>query len=265
MIDVWFKYGDLNELQLEIEQSMKVIDIECWLVVIPQIIPKLNITNKIIQKSIQDLLLNVAFQNPQSLIFPLLVAKKSKSNQRRQTAFIILTALERKFPDLIKQASLISDELNKVAILLEEEWYEGIDEACKYFLEDSEKLMYDILSELHQGMHREPQSQNERTFYQKYQNSISQAEAYLRLYRKTHTKIVIYQAWEIYSQLFKQIYENISSLTEIFLKNVSTKLLACKNCDVAIPGQYAVNRPIVKIAGFHSYLTVLISKRRPRK
>jgi FKBP12-rapamycin complex-associated protein len=58
---------------------------------------------------------------PQPLIFPLLVAKKSPTLQRKRTATIILNSLEIKFPDLIKQSTLISEELNRVAILMEEE------------------------------------------------------------------------------------------------------------------------------------------------
>lgn len=65
--------------------------------------------------------------------------------------------------------------------------------------------------------------------------------------------------------MHKEIEISVGGYKEIFLTNVSPKLLDCKNSELAIPGSYHSNRPITRIAGFHSHLVVLQSKRRPRK
>lgn len=66
LIEIWFKYGHYHEspdspgfendktLQKEIEASIQIIDVECWLNVVPQVIAKMDIRNEIIEKSIQD-------------------------------------------------------------------------------------------------------------------------------------------------------------------------------------------------------------------
>lgn len=47
------------------------IEIECWLHVVPQIIAKMDINDKQIQKSIQNLLIHIGKEEPQPLLFPL--------------------------------------------------------------------------------------------------------------------------------------------------------------------------------------------------
>ena len=54
--------------------------------------------------------------------------------------------------------------------------------------------------------------------------------------------------------MYKKIQGKLSNLRIIYLENVSPKLLEMKNNDLAIPGMYKPNGPIVKIAGFASKL-----------
>lgn len=65
------------------------------------------------------------------------------------------------------------------------------------------------------------------------------------------------QAFDIYYNVYRKITAKLSRLETIYLENVSPKLLEMKNNDLAIPGLYKPNMPIVKIAGFASKLPVL--------
>lgn len=62
----------------------------------------------------------------QALIYPLTVACKSKTQVRQQAANHIIADIKTHSPALVNEAMLISAELNRSAILLKEQWYEGI-------------------------------------------------------------------------------------------------------------------------------------------
>jgi hypothetical protein len=72
-------------------------------------------------------------------------------------------------------------------------------------------------------------SQNEITFLQKYKNMLNQASAYLKLYKTHKVMSCICQAWWIYWGMHQEIEKAVLGFKEIFLTNVSPKLLDCKN------------------------------------
>jgi serine/threonine-protein kinase mTOR len=94
---------------------------------------------------------------------------------------------------------------------------------------------------------------------------LKEAEAWLSQYSKKKDSFFLNQAFDLYCKVYNKIEQKISSLSIIHLENVSPKLLEMKNNDLAIPGLYKPNQPIVKIAGFASKLQVLYTKQKPRK
>ena len=67
---------------------------------------------------------------------------------------------------MIEQATIISNELNRSAILLSEVWQEAIEEASRiYFGRNDGKAMYAYLQPFHQQMEKEPETMNEISFY----------------------------------------------------------------------------------------------------
>lgn len=54
-------------------------------------------------------------------------------------------------------------------------------------------------------------------------------------------------------------------LTSLELQYVSPKLLMCRDLELAVPGSYNPNQPIIRIAHVESSLQVITSKQRPRK
>ena len=56
-----------------------------------------------------------------------------------------------------------------------------------------------------------------------------------------------------------------SQLTSLELQYVSPKLLSCRDLELAVPGSYDANKPIVRIQKVAPLLNVITSKQRPRK
>nr|QND78269.1 TOR [Cyrtorhinus lividipennis] len=73
------------------------------------------------------------------------------------------------------------------------------------------------------------------------------------------------QAWDLYYHVFRRITRQLPQLTSLELHFVSPKLLTCRDFELAVPGSYVPNQPVVRIAYINSSLTVITSKQRPRK
>jgi len=54
-------------------------------------------------------------------------------------------------------------------------------------------------------------------------------------------------------------------LTSLELQYVSPKLLLCHDMELAVPGTYDPNQPVIKIEHLQTNMQVITSKQRPRK
>jgi FKBP12-rapamycin complex-associated protein len=86
LVDVWFQIGDDETLLNLIRESFNKISIDSWLVVIPQLLARVNIKNEYIRKTLVELLRKIGLNHPWSIIYPLIVMKKSKNKIRSETA-----------------------------------------------------------------------------------------------------------------------------------------------------------------------------------
>jgi FKBP12-rapamycin complex-associated protein len=69
--------------------------------------------------------------HPQALVYPLTVAGKSQSINRKKAALSILNNMTSHSPVLVEQALRVSEELVRVAILWQELWHDAIEEASR--------------------------------------------------------------------------------------------------------------------------------------
>lgn len=61
------------------------------------------------------------------------------------------------------------------------------------------------------------------------------------------------------------VITDYSQLTSLELQYVSPKLLMCRDLELAVPGTYDPNQPIIRIQSIAPSLQVITSKQRPRK
>jgi phosphatidylinositol kinase/protein kinase (PI-3 family) len=100
-------------------------------------------------------LLSVGKAHPQALIYPLTVASKSQVVHRRDNALQIMAKMRDHSATLVDQATLVSTELIRTAILWHEQWQEGLEEASKhYFGDHNPEGMFGVLEPLHEMVAR---------------------------------------------------------------------------------------------------------------
>ena len=270
-LTLWFNYGDNDEVLAKIQESFDKIELISWIDVVPQLMARFDIPKTNIRNSIHTLLMRIGKQHPQALVYPLTVASQDKDVMRSDAARVIIRDIEKHSKSLIDQALLIAGELNRTAIILKEQWYDGIERASQnYFHENNIKQMIKTLMELTTHVHtllkKGPETLSEMSFCQSFGLEIIEAGQWLKRYEQRSQDLTsINQAWEIYSTLFHKIKDRLNKIAYVYLENVSPKLIQFKDGEISVPGMYRPNKPVVALSGFAPRLPVLASKQHPRK
>ena len=266
LLTLWFNHGDNDEVQLELQEGFNTIEVISWIEVVPQLMARFDIPKIKIQDSIHDLLIRIGKHHPQALVYPLTVANNDKSMGRRSAARKILKEIEKHSKSLIDQALLLAEELNRTAIILKEQWCDGIDRANQYYIQvQNVEQAIKTLDELHDLMMKKLETLSEISFHQSFRLEIDEARQWVRKYKRNKDLTCMNQAWEIYVTMFYKIKEKLMNITTVYLENVSPKLLQFKDGEISVPGMYRPNKPLITISGFAPKLPVLASKQHPRK
>ena len=176
-----------------------------------------------------------------------------------------MNAIKGSASQLIVDAELVSRELDRVAVLCNEEWHAGLEEACKaYFTNGNSDAMLAQLQKLQQTLNVGPQTMREISFQQKFGSQLQEAWEWIVRYKKSQCKDDLNRAWNIYFTEFQAIAKTLGT-SKVELQYVSPRLLNAANLELAVPGTYRAGQPIVRILSVNPVMDVLPSKQRPRK
>ncbi|VDN02443.1 unnamed protein product [Thelazia callipaeda] len=264
-LTLWFKHGDQVEVFETIQESLKLLPVEMWLEVIPQLMARLDSQQNVAQL-VKEVVIDLSKVHPQSLVYALTVAAKSTNSRRSTVASEILNIMSETESTLVEQAKLVSDELIRCAILWHEQWHEALDDASRlYFQDKNVKAMIDLLNPLHEMIERGATTLKEQSFKQTYENELKEAWNACRCYMRSQNAKELNQAWDLYYIVFRKISAQLRQLTSLDLNYVSPRLVKARNLELAVPGTYDPNAPLVTISSINNILQVINSKQRPRK
>eukprot|EP01119_Soliformovum_irregulare_P016010 TRINITY_DN4594_c0_g1_i2.p1 TRINITY_DN4594_c0_g1~~TRINITY_DN4594_c0_g1_i2.p1 ORF type:complete len:2365 (-),score=692.80 TRINITY_DN4594_c0_g1_i2:62-7156(-) len=266
ILTLWFKYGNLREVEAALIDGFGTVSIDTWLQVIPQIIARIASPVTSVRQLIHDLLVTIGKEHPQALVFPLNVALKSQASQRIAAAQAVMSNMRKHSPILVEQALMVSEELVRISILWNEMWFEGLEDASGlHFSQHNTIDAIARLKPLHELMEAGPQTLAEAAFLQSHGKDLQEAAEWTQSYLKTKRMGDMSQAWDLYYTVFRQTKQAVQSLSSVELEYTSTKLLKAKNLEVAMPGTYKANSEIIRIDSFKKHSDVIASKQHPRK
>ncbi|XP_043210340.1 serine/threonine-protein kinase mTOR-like isoform X1 [Amphibalanus amphitrite] len=266
LLTLWFEYGQVPEVNDALTEGLRKIKIDNWLQVIPQLIARIDTPRPLIARLITSLLTELGKVHPQALVYPLTVAKKSSVPARERAAQMILKNMREHSETLVQQEFMVSDELIRVAILWDNRWHEGLEEASRlYFGERNIPAMFAVLEPLHAMMERGPETLKEKSFTQAHGQELQDAHELCRRYKRSGNERELNLAWNRYYQVFRRISKQLPLITNLDLPYVSPALMNARDLELAIPGSYVPHMPIIRIARVKSTLTVFSTKQRPRK
>ncbi|CAG9112203.1 unnamed protein product [Plutella xylostella] len=266
LLTLWFDYGHHTAIYETLFEGIRKIEVNIWLQVIPQLIARIDSPRPLVAKLVHSLLIDIGKFHPQALVYPLTVASKSSFVARKTAANMVLKSMCSHSQNLVTQAAIISEELIRVAILWHDQWFIALDEASRlYYSEKDTKGMLAALAPMHASLERGARTLKEHSFVQMYGRDLREAQDWCQRYKETGNDTYLNQAWDLYYHVFRRIAAQFRQLTSLELQYVSPRLLNCRDLELAVPGSYAPNQELIRIAHIESNLQVIKSKQRPRR
>lgn len=271
IITLWFDFGQFTCVHDVVKKSVGYIKIDYWLQVIPQLIARINIPKINVASLIQDLLIDIGKNHPQSLIYPIAVAAnnavESMTNNQVSNIQKVISSLEEHSSTLVSQALLVSHEFIRLSVcwheltlrILEEIFFAfNYDKSIPKILTAIDKLDRALIS-------KEPETIKESLFKQCYQKSLIDLARLAKRYRNTSDEKCITEIWSTAHDMFNNLNKELNTLFRLELSTSSPKLLSCYDLELAVPSTYEPNKPIIRISSIFPNIFVMKSKQRPRK
>jgi FKBP12-rapamycin complex-associated protein len=92
-----FKYGELSDVAKTIKSGMRIITLETWLGVLPQLLARIHIRKPSVRSVLHPLLTDLGEKHPQALMYPLSVLLKSPVAERKSAAESLMNSLQSSF------------------------------------------------------------------------------------------------------------------------------------------------------------------------
>ncbi len=242
LIDIFFDSSGNNDLINLINSSFDEIEVDSFLIVLPQLLCRFNLKNSKLLSVLISLLIKIGKTYPRSTIFDLIVMKYSNSKKRTSMAQKILNAIIKESEinkKLVEESEMFIKELNNCAILLHEQWLEAIEETSKMYYNKDYSNTVKHLIKLHKKMYEKPENNYDINFYQKFGSQIFEAENFLKEYIDTNNTEALSEAWDIYIHLYANIGNYYKRFEKMSLDYISTKLNKLRNSNIYIPGSYS--------------------------
>ncbi|KAJ4461377.1 putative Serine/threonine-protein kinase mTOR [Paratrimastix pyriformis] len=179
-----------------------------------------------------------------------------------------------------EQAILVAQELIRVAVLWNELWFQGLEEASRRFYYEKKDIpgCVAILNQLHNM--ETPETLPEKEFVAKYGAELKTAYTHLRVrppapaipsahglpnFEQERSGPYLTQAWEIYTRVWRKLRTEIPALAQLDLTTHSPRLAEVTNLKIAVPGTYQPDKEPICIQSFDLILPIIASKQRPRR
>ncbi|KAG0200191.1 phosphatidylinositol kinase- protein kinase tor1 [Mortierella sp. GBA30] len=269
LLTLWFKFGHRTDVSTAVAKGLLTVSVDTWLQVIPQLIARIHAPSQNVHRLIHQLLADVGKAHPQALVYSLTVASKSPSVFRKNAALAIMENMRLHSPVLVDQATMVSQELLRVAILWHEMWSEGLEEASTLNAQGGKNMenieaMLAVLEPLHKMILKRPESLHEVSFVKAFGRDLKEAFDCCTRFRQSRDVNELNLAWDIYFQVFNRI-KKLPKLSTLDLPYVSPQLQNARDLELAVPGTYKSGKPVIRISSFKLTLTVLGSKQKPRR
>jgi serine/threonine-protein kinase mTOR len=178
-----FKFGSLQDVSLVINDSIESVSIEAWLGVLPQLLARIHIQDPSCRAVLHPLLTRLGEKHPQALMYPLSVLLKSPVAERKHSAESLMNSLKTHSCELVEEALLVSSELIRVAILWIEIWYDGLEDASRfYFGAGNVAAMLELLLPLHEALEKGAETKHEQDFLDSVGPDLESAHMHLKHY-----------------------------------------------------------------------------------
>lgn len=277
ILTLWFQYGPSDPaINAVIADGLPSVSLKVWLQVVPQLIARIACPAPHVRRLVHRMLSDLARFSAHELVYPLVVASKAQSMTRRTAALALLDGARSHSARLVEETLLLSEELVQIAVLWEDRWYEGLEEASRlYYVDRDFSGMLTVLDNLYKqtvgrvlstasdsidSIFSTLLTPHEINFVNIHGKDLKEARDFCVRFKREHFERDLESAWERYSVVFKRLSRKIMQKQSLNLADISPRLFGLQNMLIGVPGHHETS-----IASFSPRIYVIASKQRPRR
>lgn len=269
LLALWFAYLDFEEVSREVEQGIAELSIETWLPVLPQLFSRLHLKIPNLNNALLKLLTKLGEFHPQALLFPLNVSAQLDKEKAVSTAQTIIQNVGYLHPRLVDEASRAVNQMIRVALLLNERWFNAIERTVSmyqtgHFLMKIVKIFEDLVLQPRELFH-------DKTFWLLWGSEVTKGYECIVKYKKKWLEtgisdlLLLQLALNRFAPLHAKLSAEFGAMKVLYLEYVAPALLEMRDLDLTVPGTYQPGKTVVGIARFENKVPILGSKQRPRR
>ena len=266
VLNVLFRYGN-NEIFSIFNAKIKELPLKVCSEVVIQLMSRLPSSNLGLRKTISDLIMLIGFAHPHAVLLPLMVSACFVGSERQKVSQEIIDKIKEKHPKVVNDLTILSKELQKVALTRWEAAVSKIEEASKLYVSEKSSLsdVSHCLSELDKLLAQEPNSFYDISFYHDFGHYFELASHWRQIFDQTNDFNALQTSWHYYINAFYSIRPIVNGLTSFTIGDASPYLAALKNSEFPVPGMFSIDGSYPNITSFEPKVTIISSKQRPRK
>ncbi|WVQ81656.1 hypothetical protein IAT38_003781 [Cryptococcus sp. DSM 104549] len=266
VLSLVISYGYDEGVMQVAEGGVEKVSVDVWLEVIPQIIARISTPRAPARAFITGLLSKISQTHPHALIYPLAVAASSSVESRQAAAQNLRDKMRVHSPTMVDESEMVSSELVRTASTWPELCHQTIDEAAVLLFREIKVAESVVKMKLHALLHKGPETKLEAAFLAVHGTSLARALRRIELFETTGQHARLDEAWQrYYVKIHSKLAQELPTMNLLLLADVSPRLLAARDLQLAVPGTYQSGKPVVTIKSFHHTVVVLGSKQKPRK
>jgi FKBP12-rapamycin complex-associated protein len=199
----------------------------------------MHVTTPEITGLLKKLLIKIAVSHPQSIVCPILVSYNTADAHQKAVAAAVIQDMRLKHNTLVDEATMVSNELMRVAITPHELWNDGLEKAAKYYVTDRNLSgMMSVLVDLHKSLDLSGEERESAdgfiegiskvgfttlrdvSFRHSYSRDLAEAYEFLMKFNRTARTTDLHQAWDLYHKVFKRISAQLKTFKNVHLNHV---------------------------------------------
>ncbi|OHS98186.1 PIKK family atypical protein kinase [Tritrichomonas foetus] len=228
----------------------------------PQILIQLSHSTDNVAFFVHEIVLKLLEEHYHSLLFPVVVMKKSANRARSIAAKKILSAFEMKKPNVYQETQLIRKSLLMAAVTWNEKILQYINDAYEHFQSKHFDRVYANLVAII-NISKKPKCEMHKYFLQQFGQNIKNLEQLLKIF-DPKVKSTMTQILNWCQQMQQLIGEEVKRIRLIQLSSISQTLSEKTGFEIAVLGTYKPYQKINHIQYFVGQLSVYLSKQQPK-
>jgi hypothetical protein len=266
MLKIFFEHGHFEAVFDESAPQISELPPKRLLQASPQLLVQLAHRAKNIKTLVSDILLGLLEKHFHTLIFSLLTLQRSGNKQRAKGA----TEIVAKFRDLnekthavFAEVGLIRSAMSTAAVTWYERALQQLQDAVDHEERNSHAQMMLSLKRL-VALTQHPQCALHSQFCKSYGTAIRKLDELIIKWDEDNDSALLRPIKAIVHDLNTRIDADVNRVSIIKLGAISEDLVEKRKFKLAVPGTYAPDRPVIKIAHFVAQFSVYLTKQSPK-